>query len=73
MIATETPTAVSSMRLLGVSRERLEYRIGKWKDERTNKQREMLQLKTEIDVLERTIAEMEDIINDKRNLQSVCG
>ena len=61
------------MRLLGVSRERLEYRIGKWKDERTNKQREMLQLKTEIDVLERTIAEMEDIINDKRNLQSVCG
>ena len=38
--------------LLGVNRDKLQYRLEKWKAERSNKQREMLILKTEVETLE---------------------
>lgn len=58
----ESGDAVHSGVLLGADVEKLKYRIGKWKAERANKQREMLILKSEIDTMERLIGEMEDII-----------
>lgn len=80
MTMTTNPTSelqgvppVGSTALLGVNHDKLKYRVEKWKSEKANKQREMLILKTEVETLERVIGETEDIINDKRNLQPVCG
>jgi hypothetical protein len=70
---TESVATISSNAVLGVNRDKLQYRLEKWKAERLNKQREMLILKTEVETLERVIGETEDIINDKRNLQPICG
>ena len=56
-----------------VKLEKLQYRVEKWKATKANKQREMLILKTEIETMELLIGETEDIINDERNLQPVCG
>jgi predicted nucleic acid-binding Zn-ribbon protein len=47
--------------------DKLQYRIEKWKAEKANKQREMLILKTEVETLERTIGEIEDILNQTNN------
>jgi hypothetical protein len=58
---------VGSGDLLGVNRDKLQYRIEKWKAEKANKQREMLILKTEAETLERTIGEIEDILNQPNN------
>ena len=63
----DAQSGLSPAPLLGVNRDKLQYRIEKWKAERSNKQREMLILKTEVETLERVIGETEDIINDKRN------
>ena len=64
---------IGSGAVLGVNRDKLQYRLEKWKADKANKQREMLILKTEVETLERVIGETEDIINDKRNIQPVCG
>lgn len=69
----KTPTGIGSTVLLAVNRDKLKYRVEKWKATKSNKQREMLILKTEIETMELLIGETEDIINDERNLQSVCG
>ena len=63
----DAQSGLSPAPLFGLSRYKLQYRIEKWKAEKANKQREMLILKTEVETLERTIGEIEDILNQTNN------